>query len=125
MPDTFPYFETQEACESSCRCGELIPSLDVEGTFNLERGSVECFCSNQTCPGSFEAAVEEECGHVGPMVRSQGCGLRMLSPVDLYVGNYWVFDQASGALVGAGFWNDVPSGTCRTFGAEAGRGAVL
>lgn len=123
LPDNFPYFETLEACETSCRCGELIPDRDFEGVWNLERVSIECFCSDQTCPASFEAVVEEQCSG-GSMVRSEGCGLRMIAPSSPYLGNAWVFDQASGALVGAGFWNDVPYGTCRAFGTEAGSGVI-
>lgn len=125
LPESFPFFESLESCENSCRCAELIGASGVPaeelGSWLEERISLECHCSEKSCPASLEAVVEERCNLGGTLFRSEGCGLRMLEAVGpLGVDATWVFEQSSGALVGVSEASDTPGLPCRAYGTRAG-----
>lgn len=125
LPELFPFFESPEACENSCRCAELIGASGVPaeelGNWVEERISLECYCSEKSCPASLEAVVEQRCSAGFTLFRSEGCGRQMLELVNaLGVEATWVFEQGSGALVGVSDASDVPGLPCRAYGTSAG-----
>jgi hypothetical protein len=125
VPQLFPAFESLEACEGSCRCAELVGASGVPeeelSSWVTERISLECYCSEKACPASLEAVVEERCDVGATLHRSQGCGLRKLEQVsENGVVAEWVFEEASGSLVGASDGSDVPGFPCRSYETRAG-----
>jgi hypothetical protein len=124
-PAHFPAFDSPEACESSCRCAELIEaagsSAEEAQSWVSERISLECYCSEKTCLDSPEAIALQRCGGDHGLHRSEGCGRTMIEEVTgLGVIGTWVFDQATGALIGVSEASDVTSFPCRSYGTRAG-----
>jgi hypothetical protein len=124
-PPGWPLFETEQECETSCRCAQVVPVFPDRPELDLtvERISLECACGTGiTCYESLAAATAQLCGAPGASVlRQQKCGsISLLTGGGLGGGSY-VFDAASGALVGATWSADTPRPPCGTFATIAGR----
>jgi hypothetical protein len=123
-PPGWPLFETEQECETSCRCAEVVPVFPDEPLdLTVERISLECGCAGVfTCPENLAAATAVLCDAPGAgVIREQKCGNILLRSGGPYDGSSYVFDAANGALVGATQSADTPRPPCDAFMTIAGR----
>jgi hypothetical protein len=136
-PQTWPVFDSQSECESSCRCADVEPanpddpSLPPDFQAELrkvtrESISLECFCgAGFTCYHTLAEAHSTLCGQdaapaFGATQRS-GCGLVELVISGGFFAESWVFDAATGALVGSELGGDGAAPPCRSVTMRGGR----
>ena len=129
-PVTWPYFETEEACQSDCRCSILEDFIEDVGLYATARTSLDCRCDAESCPTSLPQAEQLMCGRgYGGVQRIEGCGRVLVVDRNGYAGDGWVFeallkvpgDLTSLGLVGAIKFGDVHFAPCQTSAWVAGR----
>jgi hypothetical protein len=136
-PERWPFFDTEAACQSDCRCSVLdglVEDVGVNGTqysYGTERTSLDCRCSKESCPSTPAQAEQTLCEAFGAAQRREGCGRVFVVHGDGPYSNYsngWVFEQsllstdagaATPRLVGGYESSDAP-GQCGTYGWIAG-----
>lgn len=130
-PPSWPFFDTEAECQSSCRCSELEDFRAEYASYETERTPLECRCSSETCPSSIAEAELSMCNRdlALPVSRREGCGMVVIADNNGLFGDAWIFEQpqaapdagaAGGRLVGALHFGDVPFAPCQAYTWVAG-----
>jgi hypothetical protein len=100
---------------SSCNCA------DVEA--GTARVSLECYCQSADCAVTPDTLLDSMCDQefAPPLVRYQGCGSIVIEGVGAIGGSTWVYDEATGELVGFAQFTDTEFWPCSTSQVIAGR----
>ena len=117
-PAGSPVFESEQECETSCRCAMLTgdPANLVEHT------SLDCACHDADCVESLTTAASALCARGGSVLAKKGCGMVQLPSSGVVTSSSSsVYDQSSGALLGLSMFSDTASPPCQTFNWVAGQ----
>lgn len=130
-PGDMPRFPTLEECQTDCRCERVTPSdfsqVETANTVFLstEYVGLDCYCADAlgACPATITDLDPDVCSDAfaDSMSQAVGCGMVSIQSNGGFTGGAWVFDAASGALVGATDWSDTTRAPCRTYDTIAGR----
>jgi hypothetical protein len=109
-PSGWPGFNNELECETSCRC-ETVDYGDPPGTFGVERISLECACRDGDCARTLQEQLARVCNDPRGQawVRAEGCGMIAIANEGTFAGRDFVYDAATGALIGTSSYSDEPS----------------
>jgi len=116
VPIGWAAFETEEQCQTDCRCQRIEPFRGEPFSPGYAYESLACACAREDCAPTLEEEIARRCpdGGANSAILSRGCGKLEVSGGGSYSASSAVFDATSGRLIGRSAAVDTILAPCLT-----------